>query len=91
MMTITLKLKPEIEQQLLEQAAAKGLAIEPFLEQWIETQLVQSQPSSKITSDDEHDSTQDAFINSPSFVDKPLLAEEETSREILYTKEDEQL
>jgi hypothetical protein len=90
-MTITLKLKPEIEQQLLEQATAKGLAVETFLEQWIETQLVQSQPSNKIASDDEQDLTQDSFINSPSFVDKPLLADEAISREILYTREDEQL
>ncbi len=90
-MTITLKLRPEIEQQLLEQAAVKGLAVETFLEQWIETQLDQSQPSSKIASDDEQDLTQDSFVNSPSFVDKPLLADEATSREILYTREDELL
>ncbi len=90
-MTITLTLKPKIEQQLLEQATAKGLAIETFLEQWIETHLVQSQPFNKTASHDEQDSTQDVFVNSPSFVDKPLLADEETSREILYTREDEQL
>ena len=90
-MTITLKLKPEVEQQLLEQAAAKGLAVETFLEQWIETRWVQSQPFNKTASDDEHDSAHDLFINSPSFVDKPLLADEATTREILYAREDEQL
>ncbi|MCY7275005.1 MAG: hypothetical protein LH702_15050 [Phormidesmis sp. CAN_BIN44] len=89
-MMIILKLKPEVEQQLLEQAAAKGLAVETFLEQWIETQLAQSQPSSKKASAEEWKSVLDSFVNSPSFAGKPLLSDQAISRESLYTREDEQ-
>lgn len=89
-MTITLKLKPEIEQQLLNHAAAKGLAVETFLEQLIEAQLIQPQSPSEELSDEEWKSVLDSFINSPSFVGKPLLSDEAISRESLYTREDEQ-
>ncbi|MCY7321304.1 MAG: hypothetical protein LH660_05760 [Phormidesmis sp. CAN_BIN36] len=89
-MTITLKLKPEIEQQLLNQAAAKGLAVETFLEQLIETQLIQSQTSSKELSDEEWEATL-MQIGSRQSLRKASLSDEAISRESVYTREDEQL
>lgn len=90
-MMIILKLKPEVEQQLLEQAAAKGLAVETFLEQWIETQWVQSQPSSKIASDGEWEAALMQLGSRPSLSKAPLLSDEAISRESIYTREDEKL
>lgn len=90
-MTITLKLKPELEQQLVDEAAAKGLAVETFLEQMIETQLIQSQPFSKRASDEEWEAALMQIGNRPSLSKAPLLSNEAISRESIYTREDEQL
>ena len=90
-MTITLELKPEIEQQLLNQAAAKGLAVETFLEQIIEAQLVQSQLPSKIASGEEWEAALMQIGNRPRLSKAPLLSDEAISRESIYTREDEQL
>ncbi len=73
-MTITLELKPEIEQQLLNQAAAKGLAVETFLEQLIETQLAQSQSPSKVLSDEEWEATLMQIAWFFDFKSHPVLA-----------------
>lgn len=92
-MAITLVLKPEIEAQLIAQAAAKGVPVEQYLQSWIETNLITEivQPFHQTATTEEWVEAFTAWAKSHSS-DAPPLSDEATSRESIYReREDRQL
>ncbi|NJM71275.1 MAG: hypothetical protein HC862_14185 [Scytonema sp. RU_4_4] len=93
-MAINLVLKPEIEAQLIAQAAAKGIPVEQYLQSWIETNLVTetAQPFHQTETPEEWVELLEAFTNNPALANVPPLSDEAISRESIYReREDSQL
>lgn len=95
-MAITLVLKPETEARLIAQAAAKGVPVEQYLQEWIETNLVakleQPLPQVKTTPTQDWTELLEAFCNNPALANVPPLSDEAISRESIYReREDSQL
>lgn len=84
-MTVRLELKPKTEAKAIQQAAAKGLAIEEFLTEFIETNLngEEEKPFYETATNEEWEAALDEFANSPSFA-KAAGHFVDDSRESLY-------
>jgi hypothetical protein len=66
-MTVTLKLKPEVEARVVEQAATRGLPVEDFLESVIEESLNSGEDQISYLTLEEWKAALDEFANSPAF------------------------
>ncbi|KYC35570.1 hypothetical protein WA1_07030 [Scytonema hofmannii PCC 7110] len=90
-MAIVITLKPEIEAQLIAQAAVQGISVEEFLQMAIEGLLIPSQPSVAIARSPQERAL--AFVNwaKSHSIQAPPLSDEAISRESIYTREDEML
>lgn len=91
-MTVTLELKPEIEQRIKEKAAEKGLSVETFIENVIDAQVGGSGEKSfaeTATPEEWEKALKDWIRNFPPH---PVLSDEAISRESIYReREDAQL
>jgi hypothetical protein len=88
-MTVTLKLKPEIEEELVARARAAGLSTEEFVNRELERLVASTPPTSKLTPE-ERVRLWNEFLASHS-VGGPPLSDYAVSRESIYTREDEML
>jgi hypothetical protein len=88
-MTVTLELKPEIEEQLVARARAEGLSTEEFVNRELERLVASTPPTSKLTPE-ERVRLWNEFLASHS-VGGPPLSDYAVSRESIYTREDEML
>ncbi|MBD2770790.1 hypothetical protein [Iningainema tapete] len=91
-MAIVIELKPEIEAQLIAQAASAGISVEEFLQMAISGLLSASQPSVVPTVLSPQERAQ-AFVKwaKSHSIQAPPLSDEAISRESIYTREDEML
>nr|WP_238360552.1 hypothetical protein [Iningainema tapete] len=85
-------MKPEIEAQLIAQAASAGISVEEFLQMAISGLLSASQPSVVPTVLSPQERAQ-AFVKwaKSHSIQAPPLSDEAISRESIYTREDEML
>jgi hypothetical protein len=89
-MTVTLELKPEIEEQLVSRARAAGLSTEEFVNRELERLVASTPPISKLTPE-ERVRLWNEFLESHS-VGGPPLSDYAVSRESIYgEREDAQL
>jgi hypothetical protein len=88
-MTVTIELKPEIEEQLVARARAAGLSTEAFVNRELERLVAATPPTSKLTAK-ERVHLWNEFLASHS-VGGPPLSDFAVSRESIYTREDEML
>ena len=89
-MSITLELKPEIESNLIAQAAARNVSVEDYIEDVLETMFGSSEYKSLTA--DQRAKELDEWLNSHSYIKAPPLSDEAVSRENIYReREDSQL
>jgi len=91
-MTVTLELKPEVEARVIEQAAARGVPVEAFLQSVIEDTLNNREEKAfyETATAEEWEAALDEFGNSPAFGRAASFVDD--SRERIYReREDSQL
>jgi hypothetical protein len=90
-MTVTLDLRPEVEEQLLAEAKARGLSVEAYIQQELESKLLSKENPNHIPYDEWLRRFND-FLKSHDYIKAPPLSDEAISRESIYReREDEQL
>lgn len=91
-MSVTLELKPEVEARANEQAAARGVPVESFLEAVIEDTLTEreGQPLDETATAEEWEAALDDFADSPAF-SKAVSLVDDSRAEIYREREDSQL
>ena len=90
-MTVTLELKPEVEEQLEAQARESGLSVKDYLEKRVEEMISTSEPQSAKTPEERVRLWRE-FLNSHNDIKAPPLSDEAISRESIYReREDKQL
>jgi hypothetical protein len=92
-MTVTLELKPEIEERIRAKAAAQGLPVEKFIQTVIENDvgLAGERPFSETATPEEWEGALTEWINA-SRPKHPPLSDDAISRESIYReREDAQL
>jgi hypothetical protein len=90
-MTVTLELKPEVEEQLEAQARESGLSVKDYLEKRVEEMISTSEPQSAKTPEERVRLWRE-FLNSHDDIKAPPLCDEAISRESIYReREDKQL
>jgi hypothetical protein len=90
-MTVSLELKPEVEEQVEAQARESGLSVKDYLEKRVEEMIsaAEQQPSK---TPQERLRLWHEFLNSHGDIDAPPLSDEAISRESIYReREDKQL
>lgn len=80
-MTISIELKPEVEELLEQEAASRGVSVESYVEELIEQQVSQPHKTSRIGSE-EIDQVLDSLAKSSD--DRPVLQPEAYTRESIY-------
>jgi hypothetical protein len=89
-MTITIELRPNTEAKVVQQAAMKGLAIEEFLSEFIETNLngEEEKPFYETATFEEWENEFNEWVESHTYTGLPI----DDSRESIYReREDSQL
>ena len=90
-MTVTLELKPEVEEQLEAQARQSGLSVKDYLEKRVEEMISPSELPPAKTPEERLRLWQE-FLNSHADITAPPLSDEAISRESIYReREDKQL
>lgn len=90
-MTVTLELKPEVEEQLEAQAKESGLSVKDYLEKRVEEMISASELQPAKTPEERVRLWQE-FLNSHDDIKAPPLSDEAISRESIYAeREDKQL
>jgi hypothetical protein len=89
-MTVTLELKPEVEEQLEAQATESGLSVKDYLEKRVEEMISASELQTAKTPEERVRLWQE-FVNSHADITAPPLSDYAVSRESIYTREDEML
>jgi predicted transcriptional regulator len=80
-MSISIELKPEVEELLEQEAKAKGISVESYVEELIEQQVSQPHKTSHIGSE-EIDRALDSLAEGSD--DRPVLQPEAYTRESIY-------
>ena len=88
-MTVTLELKPEIEEELVARARAVGLSTAEFVNRELERLVASTPPTSKLTPAERARLLTEFLASHP--VGGPPLSDYAVSRESIYTREDEML
>ncbi|MDF5730314.1 MAG: hypothetical protein PUP92_20405 [Rhizonema sp. PD38] len=91
LMTITIKLKPELEARLIAHATAKGISVETYLESLVENSLVEEASTDVTSPQEKWKAALNKLGQSPSLIHAPSLSDEALSRESIYNREDEML
>jgi len=89
-MTVTLELKPEVEEKLEALARESGLSAEGYLEKRVEEMISASGPRPAKTPE-ERVRLWHEFLKSHDEIKAPPLSDHAVSRESIYTREDEML
>ncbi len=90
-MTVTLELRPEVEEQLEAQARESGLSVKDYLEKRVEEMISASELQPAKTPEERLRLWQE-FLNSHDDIKAPPLSDEAISRESIYgEREDKQL
>lgn len=90
-MTVTLELKPEVEEQLEALAKQSGVSVEDYLEKKVEEMISASEPTPAKTPQ-ERVRLWNEWVNSHDYIKAPPLSDEAISRESIYReREDKQL
>ena len=90
-MTVTLELKPEIEHRVRAEADARGLSVEAYIQQELESKLLPDENPNGIPYEVWLTRFND-FLNSHDYIKAPPLSDYAVSRESIYReREDEQL
>jgi hypothetical protein len=89
-MTVTLELKPEVEEQLEAQARESGLSVKDYLEKRVEEMIGGSELQPAKTPEERVRLWQE-FLDSHAHITAPPLSDYAVSRESIYTREDEML
>jgi len=87
-MTVTLELKPEVEEQLEAQAKQSGLSVEDYLEKKVEEMISVSEPAPAKTPEERVRLWRE-FLNSHGDINAPPLSDEAISRESIYSERDD--
>lgn len=92
-MSITLKLKPEVEARAAREAAARGVSVETLLADVIEENLNggEEKPFHQTATTEEWVREFNEWVNSHDYITAPPLSDEAMSRESIYEREDYQL
>lgn len=90
-MTVTLDLKPEVEERIVAEAKARGLSVEDYIQQELESKLGTPAPSEALPYE-EWLRLFDEWVHSHDYIKAPPLSDEAISRESIYReREDAQL
>ncbi len=90
-MTVTLELKPEVEERIIAEAKARGLSVEDYIRQELEAKVRIPQTPEQIPYE-EWLRMFNEFLNSHDYIKAPPLSDEAISRESIYReREDKQL
>jgi hypothetical protein len=90
-MTVTLELKPEVEEQLEAQAKESGLSVKDYLEKRVEEMIGASELQPAKTPE-ERVRLWNEWLSSHDYIEAPPLSDEALSRESIYReREDKQL
>lgn len=90
-MTVTLDLKPEVEEQLEAQAKASGLSVEDYLKKKVEEMIGASETDAAKTPE-ERVQRWNEWVKSHDYIKAPPLSDEAISRDSIYReREDKQL
>lgn len=88
---MTIKLRPDLEEELAARARAQGLSTEEFINRELE-RLVASAPSHSKLTPAERVRLWNEWVNSHDYIKAPPLSDEAISRESIYReREDKQL
>ena len=90
-MTVTLELKPEVEERIVAEAKARGLSVEDYIQQELESKLGTPAPQEPLPYE-EWLRMLDEWLHSHDYIKAPPLSDEAISRESIYReREDAQL
>ena len=90
-MTVTLELKPEVEEQLEAQARISGLSVKDYLEKRVE-EMISASELQPAKTPQERLRLWDQWLSSHDYINAPPLSDEAMSRESIYReREDKQL
>lgn len=89
-MTVTLELKPEVEEKIIAEAKAHGLSVEDYIQRKLEGKPTSPDPNELPF--DEWLQRWNEFLSSHDYINAPPLSDEAISRESIYReREDKQL
>jgi predicted transcriptional regulator len=80
-MSLSIELKPEVEERLEQEAAVKGVSVESYVEDLIEQQVSHSHKTSHISSE-EIDQVLDSLAEGSD--ERPILQPEAYTRDSIY-------
>ncbi len=90
-MTVTLELKPEVEERIITEAKALGLSVEDYIQQELEAKVRTPQPPEQMPYEEWLQKFNE-WLNSHDYIKAPPLSDEAISRESIYReREDKQL
>lgn len=90
-MTVTLELKPEVEERIVAEAKALGLSVEDYIQQELEAKVSKSQTPEQMPYAEWLQKFNE-WLNSHDYIKAPPLSDEAISRESIYReREDKQL
>jgi hypothetical protein len=84
-MTVTLELKPEVEEQLEAQARESGLSVKDYLEKRVE-EMIRASELQPAKTPEERVRLWQEFLNSHDDIKAPPLSDEAISRESIYAE-----
>ncbi|HEV7473655.1 MAG TPA: hypothetical protein VGN90_06390 [Pyrinomonadaceae bacterium] len=87
-MTVTLELKPEVEEQLEVQARDSGLSVKDYLQKRVEEMVSAPKPQTAKTPEERVRLWQE-FLNSHDYITAPPLSDEAISRESIYRERED--
>jgi len=89
-MTVTLELKPEVEERIVAEAKAHGLSVEDYIQRKLEGKPTSPDPNELPF--EEWLQRWNEFLSSYDYIKAPPLSDEAISRESIYReREDKQL
>jgi hypothetical protein len=90
-MTVTLELKPEVEERISAEAKALGLSVEDYIQQELEAKVRTPQSPEQMPYEEWLQKFNE-WLNSHDYIKAPPLSDEAISRESIYReREDKQL
>ncbi len=89
-MTVTLELRPEVEERIIAEAKAQGMSVEDYIQQQLEDKAITPKPQELTT--EEWLRLWNQWLSSHDYIKAPPLSDEAISRESIYRgREDKQL
>ena len=90
-MTVTLELKPEVEERIIAEAKARGLSVEDYIQQELEAKVLTPERAEQLPYE-EWLQKWNEWLGSHDYIKAPPLSDEAISRESIYReREDKQL